>query len=132
MIWAWLAARGLAASLATSTDGDSRPSVVDLQPKLNFAGEVALGSHVAEATHARADVVALQDRTILVPALIEAEKRTVEEVQEIRTEFNIHPFGDVRPLEKRNVLVQIGEPPSSTIRTGSSTESPLRDRKSVV
>ena len=99
MIWAWLAARGLAASLATSTDGDSRPSVVDLQPKLNFAREVALGSHVAEATDTRADIVALENRTVLVPALIEAEKRAVEDVQEIRPEFDIHPFGDVGPLE---------------------------------
>src|SRR2546427_4433419 len=126
MTWAWLAARGLAASLATSTDGDSRPSVVDLQPKLNFAREVALGSHVAEATDARADVVTLQDRTVLVPALVEAEKRAVEKVQEVRPEFNIHPFGDVRPLEEGNVLVQIGEPPSSTVRTGSVTEGKLR------
>src|SRR5438094_5318890 len=125
MIWAWLAARGLAASLATSTDGDSRPSVVDLQPKLNFAREVALGSHVAEATDARADVVTLQDRTVLVPALVEAEKRAVEKVQEVRPEFNIHPFGDVRPLEEGNVLVQIGEPASRTVGAGSGAKCKL-------
>ncbi len=54
---------------------------------------------MTEATDTRADIVALEDRTILVPALIEAEKRAVEDVQEIRPEFDIHPFGDVGPLE---------------------------------
>lgn len=62
----------------------------DLQPKLNFPREILLARDVAESAKACRDLVALENRTVLIAALIEAENRTVEDVEEIRTKFDIH------------------------------------------
>src|SRR6185503_21153126 len=62
-------------------------------------------THVAEGSHAPTDAASTNDRAVLIPSLIEAEKRSVEEVQEVCPKFDIDAFSNVCPLDNRQILL---------------------------
>ena len=83
-------------SKVCATDG---VSVIDFQPKLNFARVIRLAINQSGGVRK-----IVKGRTVLVPARPQAENRAVKNIQEVHSELDTHPFVHIRAFDDGEYL----------------------------
>ena len=106
---------------ASSSEQKHRQWLVsNLQSKLDLTWEVSLATYASTT-----GCGTLEDITVLVSTLVEAKERAVEDIQEVGSQFDVHPFGDRSPLYNREIFVVSRESANSPIRPRSITEGKI-------